>query len=224
MNIIRNIISSSRIKGLESVKKSIAKNKERFAQRAEAAHRRNSERNYHETLKLTQLAVEEFESLHLVASPETNASRSPPVSSPLVSRDASYTTSKTQASHEPFLHTVTWKRNTIFTGREAELQQLHEYLSTPRQFDAPRSCAIHGIGGVGKTQLALEYTYRRRQDYQAIFWLRTENSIELLESFSSIGNKVGIIDDINEGRRVSRILDWLESTGEEKLCPPRLIG
>ncbi|KAL6695296.1 hypothetical protein J3F84DRAFT_408260 [Trichoderma pleuroticola] len=217
VNIIRNIMSSSRIKGLENVKKSIAKNKERFAQRAEAAHRRNSERNYRETVKLKQIAVEEFESLHLATSPESNASRSPPASSPLVSRVASYTTPKTQASHEPFLHTVAWKRNTIFTGREAELQQLHQYLSTPGQFDAPRSCAIHGIGGVGKTQLALEYTYRCRQFYQAIFWLRTENSIELLESFSSIGNKVGIIDDVNEGRRVSRILNWLESTDKKWL-------
>lgn len=95
-----------------------------------------------------------------------------------------------------------------------ELEQLHELLTDRANFPEPRSCAVSGIGGVGKTQVALEYTYKYRACYQAIFWLRTENSVELLKSYSAIGYKLGIVDDTNDGRRVSRIADWLENTGE----------
>lgn len=186
----------------------------RFSSKAEAAQRRNAEQHYFETQKLTQTATNEFASLHRSISPGSNANSSISASYPF-SRMLSHTSSSSaKCRDEPLIHTITLKRNTIFAGHDEELEQLQRYLSTPMKYNEPRSCAIHGIGGVGKTQLALEYTYRYRSSYQAIFWLRAENAVELLDSFSSIGNKLGIIDDVNEGRRVSRILDWLETTGE----------
>ncbi|KAF2972232.1 hypothetical protein GQX73_g1280 [Xylaria multiplex] len=52
------------------------------------------------------------------------------------------------------------------------------------------SCVIHGIGGVGKTQVALEYTYRHREDYSYIFWVRAESSVELSTSFASFRRSI----------------------------------
>ena len=46
---------------------------------------------------------------------------------------------------------------------------------------AALSQAISGLGGVGKTQLAVEYAYRYHQDYQAVLWAHAE-SVEVLTS------------------------------------------
>ena len=52
------------------------------------------------------------------------------------------------------------------------------------------SCVIHGIGGVGKTQVALEYTYRYREYYAYIFWVRAETGVELSTSFASFARSL----------------------------------
>ncbi|MBO0797098.1 MAG: hypothetical protein J2P36_39975 [Ktedonobacteraceae bacterium] len=42
--------------------------------------------------------------------------------------------------------------------------------------------ALHGLGGIGKTQVALEYAYRHALDYRAIFWIEAETSERALSS------------------------------------------
>src|SRR6266480_122378 len=65
-------------------------------------------------------------------------------------------------------------RNPFFTGREILLEQLHETLRSNAAASLPPVLAISGLGGIGKTQVALEYVYRYRDDYHAIFWVRAE--------------------------------------------------
>ena len=55
-------------------------------------------------------------------------------------------------------------RNAVFTGRVEVLEQLHDRLAgTSMAVVAPM--ALHGLGGVGKTQVALEYAHRYMADY-----------------------------------------------------------
>jgi GTPase SAR1 family protein len=49
-----------------------------------------------------------------------------------------------------------------------------------------RSCALHGTGGVGKTQLAQEFCYRYANDFPYVFWLRAEDKPNLIESFGKV--------------------------------------
>jgi MinD-like ATPase involved in chromosome partitioning or flagellar assembly/tetratricopeptide (TPR) repeat protein len=61
-------------------------------------------------------------------------------------------------------------RNTRFTGREADLRDLREQLREHgRAVVLP--VALHGLGGVGKTQIALEYMHRFKADYDLVWWL-----------------------------------------------------
>jgi hypothetical protein len=46
--------------------------------------------------------------------------------------------------------------------------------------------AISGLGGIGKTQIALEYAYRYRQEYAVVLWTRAENVDALTSSYSTI--------------------------------------
>src|SRR5437660_3546579 len=60
-------------------------------------------------------------------------------------------------------------RNSYFTGRETELQEITTALHAAQ--NGALGLAISGPGGVGKTQLALEYAYRHREDYRHVFWV-----------------------------------------------------
>src|SRR5947209_249607 len=58
---------------------------------------------------------------------------------------------------------VPYERNHYFTGRDTQMSSVRLKFSEAKQ-DHYR-IAIHGLGGDGKTQFALEYLYRYRNDY-----------------------------------------------------------
>ncbi len=62
-------------------------------------------------------------------------------------------------------------RNVHFTGRRRMLDELHERLTTGEHTQVQ---AMHGLGGVGKSQLAIEYAYRFRTDYDVAWWIEAE--------------------------------------------------
>ncbi len=79
----------------------------------------------------------------------------------------------------PPIWNIPFPRNLFFSGREDLLTQLHAELHEGRT--AALTQAISGLGGVGKTQLAVEYAYRYYQEYQAVLWAHAE-SVEVLTS------------------------------------------
>jgi tetratricopeptide (TPR) repeat protein/DNA-binding XRE family transcriptional regulator len=70
---------------------------------------------------------------------------------------------------------VPYRRNRFFTGREEDLTQLHARLQAGRGAEASIQ-VISGLGGIGKTQLALEYVYRYRHSYAAVFWIQADTA------------------------------------------------
>ena len=71
----------------------------------------------------------------------------------------------------PNLWAVPYARNPFFTGREELLRSLYEKLNREHSMALTQSWAISGLGGIGKTQIALEYAYQYRQNYSAVFWI-----------------------------------------------------
>ena len=88
--------------------------------------------------------------------------------------------------------TLQYKRNERFVGREAELAEIHRGLFGAVPADRGSSVLLHGLGGLGKTQLALEYAYRHREKFSAIFWIDAQDQWSLQASF--LGIVQGLVD------------------------------
>ncbi len=73
----------------------------------------------------------------------------------------------------PPVNNITHRRNPNFTGRDDLLNRLSEALTSGHS--AAVTQAIHGQGGIGKTQLAIEYLYRHAADYKVAWWVRCED-------------------------------------------------
>lgn len=93
------------------------------------------------------------------------------------------------ASDSPAYRFIPHLRNPCFIGREEILHALHTLL-TPSQ-----SVAISGLGGIGKTQVAMEYAYRYGQEYEAIFWIEAETSMSWITSLQLIADQLQIFED-----------------------------
>ena len=89
-------------------------------------------------------------------------------------------------SGQGLLWTLPFRRNPFFTGREELLSRLHEQLNQSQAAALTQAQAISGMGGIGKTQTAVEYAYRYQKEYQAILWVGAETRLSLLADFGKL--------------------------------------
>src|ERR1035441_3328741 len=82
-------------------------------------------------------------------------------------------------------------RNAAFTGRDGLLDQLALQL----RGNEPAVVAAHGLGGVGKSQLVLEYAHRHRGDYALVWWLRGESRLTVITDLTGLAPALGLQPD-----------------------------
>ncbi len=102
-------------------------------------------------------------------------------------------------------------RNLFFTGREEILELLHTQLGTHQAVALTQSSALHGLGGVGKTQVALEYAYQHALEYSAVFWVGAETEEQIISSLLRIAEALHLPgrDDKDQQRVVATVQGWL---------------
>lgn len=74
-----------------------------------------------------------------------------------------------------------------FVARQKELTEIHSSLVGD---GSRRTVILHGLGGIGKTQLSIEYAKRHRNDYSAIFWLNINDESSLKQSFARVAKQI----------------------------------
>jgi hypothetical protein len=74
-----------------------------------------------------------------------------------------------------------------FVGRQEQLDAIHKEL----QHDGSRkTVVVHGLGGMGKTQLVLAYARRHRKEYSAVFWVNSKSEDALKQGYAAAARRI----------------------------------
>ena len=108
---------------------------------------------------------------------------------------------------------IPYGRNLRFFGRDKELQSVKEALEPGTRF---RAIGIHGLGGVGKTQLALQYANTSLDVYQVIAWIQADTQTNIVRALSDLATKLGLANGASDddGENVGKVRDWLNTTSK----------
>ena len=106
---------------------------------------------------------------------------------------------------------VPFRRNLFFTGRADLLERLHERLAQAHRAALTQSTALTGLGGVGKTQTAIEYAYRYRQEYRAVLWVRAASQETLTADIVALARMLRLPgrESQDEMQIVAAVKRWL---------------
>lgn len=99
-------------------------------------------------------------------------------------------------------------RNPNFTGREELLDELHQRLLREKA-TAVLPHALHGMGGVGKSLLAVEYLYRRMTEYDVVWWISAERTAQISLSLVELAPRLGLQPGSDASSTVAAVLEAL---------------
>ncbi len=116
------------------------------------------------------------------------------------------------------VNTIPYQRNPGFFGRKNLLQEIAENLKPCERFPTIRSVAIWGTGGIGKSQIALEYGMQRYSaGIDVVLWIASETEAEVAKSFNDAASRLELPEyspESTSGENRFAVLKWLQnSTG-----------
>ncbi len=117
----------------------------------------------------------------------------------------------------PMIWNVPYPRNLFFTGREDLLSHVRTQLLADQSMALSQSPqAISGLGGIGKTQIAVEYAYRFGQEYQAVLWAHAESSETLVSSYIALAALLHLPEQAaqEQAMMVQAVKRWLQTHRE----------
>ena len=123
--------------------------------------------------------------------------------------------SKRANESKPCYH-VPYSVNPRFWGRQDALKAVRQALDPTEDNERQRSFALWGMGGVGKTQIALQYASDSRQLFDTILWVSSEKAIRISQSFRDIARHTGLVQSDAETEdataSIMKVKDWLLDT------------
>ncbi|MGW6567944.1 FxSxx-COOH system tetratricopeptide repeat protein [Streptomyces sp. NPDC054975] len=99
------------------------------------------------------------------------------------------------------------RRNPRFTGRDDLLAELQERLMDAERGSA--ACALLGMSGIGKTQIAAEYAHRFSPDYDVVWWVNSDDRNIQRDRFAELAVELGLPVGSEPGERIRAVREAL---------------
>lgn len=111
---------------------------------------------------------------------------------------------------------IPYDRNPFFTGREDILAHLRQSFVSIKTDDWIQPQAISGLGGIGKTQIAVEYAYRYQYTYEAVLWINANSYETLVSDFIALALKLQLFEqeEYDFKHIIQAVKHWLYSQGD----------
>lgn len=102
-------------------------------------------------------------------------------------------------------------RNSYFTGRDQILEEI--FLKFESGHTISLTQVLSGLGGLGKTQTALEYAYRYANQYDWIWWISAETESTVLVEYKNfaVGTKLLSKDETDRKMIIETVLNWMDT-------------
>jgi hypothetical protein len=104
-----------------------------------------------------------------------------------------------------------------FFNREDVIEKIEKHIQDGGSNPSLRSLALYGMGGVGKSHVAMRYLEKRQmaKDLDAIFWINAETPVSIQQSFTDIAIRLKLPDTGPATHDENRMIlkGWLQQTG-----------
>lgn len=109
-------------------------------------------------------------------------------------------------------------RNSRFFPRREVMEHVQAKLDA-QPHGQIKSIALHGLGGVGKTEVAREFAYEAEKSLNTILWIRSHTAAALAETFTYAALRLDIPGAMPQENAKNRalVLNWLSRTCKSHL-------
>ncbi|KAK2605926.1 hypothetical protein QQS21_003652 [Conoideocrella luteorostrata] len=130
-----------------------------------------------------------------------------------VADGGNFTANFSNVLNQPFtpsgpLHVIPFPRNEDFIRRSDVVSALDSLLSSNGEYC---SAALWGFGGSGKTQIALQYAYRRCAPSCSVFWVHADSEITFLLDYKTIARKLCLAGELEGKDLMLAVRDRIEA-------------
>jgi hypothetical protein len=111
--------------------------------------------------------------------------------------------------------------NRQFFGRRDMLKKIDDHLRPADTAKPLSSIALYGLGGIGKTQIALAYAYSKLEELDAVLWIAAQDKLSIRQSFSRVAVDALQLPNAqpqSHQENMVLVLLWLQKTCQ---CTPR---
>ncbi|KAJ6143763.1 hypothetical protein N7471_003216 [Penicillium samsonianum] len=105
---------------------------------------------------------------------------------------------------------IPFPRNEDIVDRTDIVTKLDALFQSPKS----HSAALWGLGGSGKTQVALEFAWRQSEDKKgacSVFWVHADTQATFAQDYKDIAGKLGLPDDLDGEKLLTAVRDCIES-------------